>query len=180
MKIIARCFIGLVLAAGSFAYSAVPSMSVIVSDASGRAAYRGATDGNGSFSTATLKPGNYVVQFNSKRKADVKGNFALVVAAGRKKVVADSIAGEKFGGGGVAMRIEVDSGSRISGQIAEALQTMLDKEGRRLVWIPERVGTHLAAHWAPVDSPDAKEVMTRASYSFQNIQNIQAQGVGMH
>jgi hypothetical protein len=178
-NILSTVVIGFVMAAGSVAYATVPEMRVTVSDASGHAAYKGATDSKGTFVTGSLKPGHYVVQFNAKRN-DVGGNnYALVVSAGSKKVVADAVAGEKFVGGGVAMRIEVAGSGNIVGQVASDLRTMM-KDGKLLVWIPQRIGSHLPAHWAEADSADAKIAQTASSLSFKNLQDKQAQGVGLH
>jgi hypothetical protein len=92
-NILATAVVGLVVGASSFAFAAIPEMRVTVSDANGYAAYKGATDSNGSFATGSLKPGHYVVQFNAKRN-DVEGsNYALIVSSGKKKVVADVVPG---------------------------------------------------------------------------------------
>ena len=171
-KILSTAVVGLLVAAGSFAYADIPGMRVTVSDANGYAAYKGATDSKGMFATASLKPGHYVVQFNAKKNDVTGSNFALVVAAGRKKVVADTVAGEKFAGGGVAMRIEVAGGGKIVGQVASDLRTMM-------VWIPQQVGSNLPGHWTEADSAEAKFAQTRPSYSIKNIQDRQNQGVGM-
>ncbi|MFN2622364.1 MAG: hypothetical protein ABR611_05920 [Chthoniobacterales bacterium] len=178
MNGIVRSFIVLAVTASSAAYAVGPQMSVIISDSSGRAAYKGTTDASGIFRTASLRPGNYVVQFKS-RNDEVKANdYALVISAGRKKVTADSVAGEKFTGGGVAMRIELGSSASISGQVADAMM-MLDANGRRLVWIGQKLGSHLPAHWAAEDSADAREAKTQMSFSRKNLQDRQNQGVGL-
>jgi hypothetical protein len=177
-KILSTVVVGLVVVAGSLAYGAVPEMRVTVSDSSGHAAYKGATDSNGSFATGTLQPGQYVVQFNAKRNNVEGNNYALVVSAGTKKVVASAVAGEKFAGGGVAMRIEVPGGAHMVGLVASDLRTMM-KNGKLLVWIPQRLGSHLPAHWAEADSSDAKIAQTAYSLSFKNLQDKQAQGVGL-
>jgi hypothetical protein len=177
-NIFSTAVVGLVVAAGSLASAAIPEMRVTVSDSNGYAAYRGATDSNGSFATGTLRPGSYVVQFNAKKNDVAANNYALVVAAGKKKVVADAVAGEKFAGGGVAMRIEVAGGANIAGQVASDLRTMM-KDGKLLVWIPRQLGSNLAAHWAEADSPDARIAQTSYSLSFKNLQDKQAQGVGL-
>jgi hypothetical protein len=88
------------------------------------------------------------------------------------------VAGDKFAGGGVAMRIEVGGGANIAGQVASDLQTMM-KDGKLMVWIPQRIGSHLPAHWAEADSSDAKIALTSSSLSFKNLQDKQAQGVGL-
>jgi hypothetical protein len=177
-KILSTVVIGWAVAAGSFAYAAVPEMRVTVSDASGYAAYKGATDSKGAFATGSLKPGHYVVQFNAKRNDVEGGNYALIVSAGRKKVIADAVAGEKFTGGGVAMRIEVAAGGNIVGQVASDLRTMM-KDGKLLVWIPQQIGSNLPGHWAEADSAEARIAQTAYSFSFKNLQDKQAQGVGL-
>jgi len=88
-----------------------------VSDAGGKAAFKGITKSNGDFQTAKLAPGNYVVQFIAKSPAVKGGQYSIVVAAGKKKVVANAVAGEKFLAGGVAMKVEVGAGLNIAGQV---------------------------------------------------------------
>jgi hypothetical protein len=170
--------VGLVVAAGSLASGAVPEMRVTVSDSSGSAAYKGATDSKGAFATGSLKPGPYVVQFNAKRNDVAGNNYALIVSAGKKKVVASAVAGEKFAGGGVAMRIEAGGGANMVGQVASDLRTMM-KDGRLMVWIPRQLGSNLPAHWAEADSAEAKLAQTASSFSIKNLQDKQNQGVGL-
>jgi hypothetical protein len=176
---IRNVFIGLLIAGTSVASGAVPPMTVLVADSSGKASYRGAIDSNGTFATGILKPGGYIVQFNAK-SAEVKGrDYALVVSAGNKKVTAETVAGDKFAAGGVAMRINVGAGLNLTGQVATGLQTMM-KNGQKMVWIPKQLGSHLPAHWAEADSADAKQAMTASSLSFKNLQDKQSQGIGLH
>ena len=100
------------------AHGAGAPVNVTVSDAGGKTSFKGVTDAQGTFATAKLKPGNYVVQFNST-SGKMKGNhYAIVVSAGTKKVAAATVAGEKFAGGGVALRVVVGAGLNITGQVA--------------------------------------------------------------
>jgi hypothetical protein len=162
------------------ASAAIPSLNVTVSDSSGKAAFKGAVNAKGSFATGALKPGEYVVQFQS-RGGDTKGShYAVVISAGTKKVTADSLDGSKFAAGGVAMKINVGSGLNITGQVSDSAKTMVDKNGKKMVWIPKKLGSNLPAHWAAEDSPEAKEAMTQSSYSTKNIQDKQAQGITPH
>jgi hypothetical protein len=96
----------------------IPPMNVTVSDAGGKLAYKGATKNDGGFATEKLQPGNYVVQFSSKNSALKSGQYSIIVAAGTKKVVANSVAGEKFLSGGVAMKVQVGTGQNIIGHIS--------------------------------------------------------------
>jgi hypothetical protein len=92
-------------------------MDVVVSDNGGKAAFKGATKTDGTFATPALKPGSYVVQFNTKNSAVKSGQYSIIVAAGPKKVVANAVAGERFLGGGVAMKVEAAAGASITGQV---------------------------------------------------------------
>jgi hypothetical protein len=95
----------------------IPSMNVTVSDASGKMAFKGATKSDGGFATEKLQAGNYVVQLSSKNSALKSGQYSIVVSAGTKKVVADSVPGQKFLAGGVAMKVDVGAGRNITGQV---------------------------------------------------------------
>jgi hypothetical protein len=175
---VVTAFIALASLAGSVTYGAVPSISVMVADSSGRTAYKGALDSKGSFGTGVLKPGGYVVQFNSK-SVPKDGKYALVISAGKKKMVANAVEGAKFNGGGVAMRIDVGAGLAITGQVAAdtgAGNAPMGNNGKPMVWIPKQLGSNMAAHWAESDSAEAKQAMTAGSYSTKNIQDKQNQG----
>ena len=157
--------------AASLAYGAVPAVNVTVSDAGGKAAYKGATNTSGAFATAKLAPGNYTVQFNSSN-AELKGKqYALVVAAGKKKVSA-KVAGEKFAGGGVAMKVDVGAGLNITGQLA-AETGPVSSGGKKMVWIPAALGSNMPGHWVEEDSAEAKTSKTRTIMSKDAVQKIQ-------
>ncbi len=112
-----KFWLGLFLVAASVANAGVPSMNVMVSDPAGKAAFKGATKDDGGFATAKLPPGNYVVQIIAKNSSVKGGQYSIVIAAGKKKVVASAVAGERFLGGGVALKVEVGAGLNITGQV---------------------------------------------------------------
>lgn len=178
MRTIARAFVALLFASGSFAFGALPQLAVTVADSGGKPAYKGATNAKGTFATGTLKPGKYVVQFTAKA-ADVKGgSYALVVSAGSKKVTADSVVGDKLAAG-VAMKIDVGSGSNITGMVTTKLptvQTKIDKDGKKMVWIPKKIGSNLPGHWAPEDSAEAKELESANQTNSKTLQQNQNPG----
>jgi len=117
MKTIFPSLLVLFLVVASVANAGTPSLNVTVSDVSGKAAFKGATKDDGGFATAKLQPGSYVVQFTAKNSSVKGGQYSIVVAAGKKKVVANEVAGEKFLGGGIAMKVEVGAGLNITGQV---------------------------------------------------------------
>ncbi len=155
----------------SLAFGGIPPLSVTVSDAAGRAAFKGTTDSSGSFATANLASGKYVVQFNSNNSSMKGKNYALVVSAGKKKVVADSIPGGKFAGGGVAMRLEVGAGLNITGQVATDANFAV-RNGKVMVWIPPMLGSNMPGHWAEKGSADEISSRTRGIVPAANIQKI--------
>lgn len=99
-------FLALFLASSML--GAVPPIHVVVSDASGNVMFKGTTNASGAFATGKLQPANYVVQFTSTSLAMKGHHYGLVVSAGKARVSANAVPGEKFtAAGGVAMKIAV-------------------------------------------------------------------------
>ena len=176
MKNLIRSVVGSVLViAASAALGAVPPVSVVVTDASGKAAFKGATDAKGTFATSKLQPGHYVVQFNSDKTTKVN-TYTVVVAAGNKKVSANTVAGEKFSKGGVALKVDVVAGQNINGQVAENAAGSVDKGGKKMVWIPPQLGSNRPGHYVEEGSAEAVEAKNSGSVSGQGVQNMQDRG----
>src|ERR1041385_3741992 len=118
------------------AFGSVPALKVTISDSAGKVAFKGMTNSSGAFATKNLPAGNYVVQFNAS-DASLKGqSLNFVVSAGKKKITAEAIAGEKLLGGGVAMKVEVGANLNITGQASGAINVKTDsKTGKKLVYI---------------------------------------------
>jgi hypothetical protein len=144
----------LLLGLATTAYGRIPSMDVTVFDGIGKVAFKGPISANATFATRNLPPGNYVVQFNTKSAAVKENLYLLVVSAGKKKVIAAAVPGEKFTGGGVAMKIDVGRGSQITGQVAkeqavaqvdEATSRVID--GQRYFWVTNELGSNLGGRW---------------------------------
>jgi hypothetical protein len=180
MRTIARTLvIVLVAALASSVFGALPQMSVSVADASGKTAYKGATNAKGLFATPKLQAGNYVVQVRSSG-APKGSHYSMVVSAGTKKVTASAVGAEKLAGGGVAMKIDVGAGLNITGQVAAEEKNSsapIGHNGKPMVWIEKKTGSNIAAHWVESDSAEAKEAQTSGSYSTKNIQDKQSQGI---
>jgi hypothetical protein len=136
------------------AYGDVPSMDVTVFNSAGKVAFKGPIGSSATFATRNLAPGDYVVQFNTRSAAVKDNQYVLVVSAGKKKVIATGVAGEKFTRGGVAMRIPVGPDSHIIGQVAKEEATARGEglkyrviDGKRFVWVTASLGSHLGGHW---------------------------------
>lgn len=188
MKNLARYSLGFsFFLIASAALAGLPSMTVIVSDTNGRAAFRGVTNADGLFRTDTLAPGNYVVQLKSSG-ATTDAQYLLVVAAGQKKVTADSVPAAKFNGGGVALRVPVRAEQSIVGQIvteapiastdAGKVRTIL---GRRYYWVANVTGTNLG-RWVEEGMLKDGKVYALDLASVQRFQDRAGEGnmAGMH
>jgi hypothetical protein len=167
----------------STAHGGIPGIKVIVSDSSGKVAFKGVTKADATFATGALPAGDYVVQFGSTR-AELKGNqYLLVVSAGKKKVIADSVAGEQFAGGGVAMRLKVEPGLQIAGQVANqesALGQGLTKvrviKGTRYVWVQSSLGSNLGPHWEAEGVANSRNVSSFSAEKMRKIQDSAFEG----
>ena len=179
MKNLSRSlFLVVGLFAASMAFGGVPPLTVIVSDSNGKAAFKGTTDKSGAFTTAKVKPGNYVVQLSSPSGA-IKGNYSIVVAAGVKKVSAGGVAGEKFAKGGVALKLEVGNLLNIVGQVASESDGALSKNGKKMVWIPPMLGSNMGGRWVEEGSPEEVASRSRGVIRKDQIQDMQNKGIGM-
>jgi hypothetical protein len=171
--------LSLFLIGGSMAWAGIPAVNVTVSDSGGKAAFKGATNSTGGFATANLKPGNYVVQFNSSNAALKGKHYALVVSAGKKKVSASAVPGEKFANGGVAMKVDVTAGLNITGQVAAESDGTVNKDGKKMVWIPPMLGSNLPGHWAEEGSAEEIASRTRGNVRKDRVNEMQNKGIGM-
>src|SRR5204863_4594723 len=138
MKSLIRSALCATIILGGHAISgAVPSIHVSVADSAGKLVFKGVTNSSGAFATKSLPAGNYVVQFNTN-DSSLKGQaLNFIVSAGKKKVTAEAIAGEKLLSGGVARQVEDGSNLSISGQASSALNAKVDpKTGKKLIYIP--------------------------------------------
>jgi len=173
MKLFIRgILLSLLLVVATTVYADLPSMKVIVSDETGNVAFKGTTRVDKSFTTGNLRPGNYVVQFNSKN-ATVEGNqYLLVVSAGNRKVTANDVTGEQFAGGGVAMRVKVASPLRMTGQVART--RLID--GRRFVWQTIETGSNLGGRWVEKGTAPARQLLRLSSYDLRKLQDKGGEG----
>jgi hypothetical protein len=165
----------LFLIAVSVGYSAIPALNVTVSDGGGKVAFKGATNATGTFATPNLKPGNYVVQFNSSSAALKGHQYTLVISAGKKKVSADAVPGDKLLAGGVAMKLEVGSGLNITGQVAaSAANVKIDpKTQKKMVYIPPAVGSNMPGRWVPEDSAEAVAARNSGQLRTEDVRKMQ-------
>lgn len=172
-----RIVVSVSLVLATVATAAVPALNVTVVDSSGKTAYKSTTDSRGIFISPKMQPGNYAVQFVSK-DAPKGTHYTVVVVAGTKTTSASAITAEKLAAGGVAMKIEIKGDASIQAQVSpDAAETRIGKNGKLMVWIPKKINSNLAAHWAESDSAEAKEVMTSSSLGRKNIQDRVNQGI---
>lgn len=141
----------------------MPTLDVTVLGPGGNVAYKGKTTGAGTFATGNLAPGSYVVRLNTKSSVELKGGqFGIIVAGGKQKMGADAIAGERFGGAGVAVKVDVGPGMKVTGQLTNASAAAQKGnvkiiKGKRFVRVRE-VGSNLTK-WVEEGTPEAGNVI---------------------
>ncbi|MDQ2919309.1 MAG: hypothetical protein M3R10_05475 [Verrucomicrobiota bacterium] len=173
--------LALSLSLAAFASAATPAVDVTVSDSKGKLVYKGKTSANGAFGTGKLQPGNYTVQFNGN---NMKGVYAVVASAGKKKVTSNAVAGEKFAKGGVAMKVDVGTPMAISGQVAQAGGEFTTANGtkvkvmngKRYVWVGPTTGSNMGGRWVEEGTPGAQNIHTIDTNGVQNMQDRGMQG----
>ena len=161
----------------------IPPMVVTVTNAGGKVVYEGKTGANGAFATGNLEPGNYVVQFTSKKTPEKGAKFALSAVAGKNNVSSDSVAGERFTDPGVAMKIALAANSKITGQVAPAgmqTQPMASGKGKakvdgpvkiingkRYIWVRPQTSSLDGGQWVEENEAAAAQGSTRVLQSPQ-------------
>ena len=163
MKTCIRLLLLTLLALSASAYGGLNQpIDVTVSDATHKVAFKGRTAEDGTFSTGNLPGGAYVVMFNSKSAAELKGKmFGIIVAGGKQKMGADAIAGERFAGAGVAVKVDVTEGKKLTAQVVNASSAARSSnvkitKGKRFVYVKE-VGSNVGK-WVEEGTPEAGNV----------------------
>ncbi len=158
---------------------AIPSMEVTVFDGNAKLAFKGATQANGTFATGDLRPGQYVVRFISKIAAVRGDSYLLILIAEKKPFISNPVAGGKFFGGGVAIRMDVTQPVRITGQVESARALARDKveviNGKRYFWVKE-TGTNLSGRWIEEGSAGAVNVVSLHLRDLQQLQSRAGEG----
>ena len=187
MKMTARkILLPLILVATSLASGAgMPPMDVTVSAEGGKLVYKGKTTAAGTFATGTVEPGKYVVQFNSNNPALKGSQFGFVISAGKAKVLAEAVSGNKLGAG-VAMKVDAGRGVNITGQVmngkvggpvaASGNTKVKIIKGKRYVWVGPETGSNMGGHWVEEGSAAAGNVHRLGPEGVQNLQDRGSQG----
>lgn len=179
----ALCALAILLGLAATAGGRVPSMDVTVFDSNGKVAFKGPMNTNSTFATRDLQPGNYVVQFNAKSAAMKGQHYLLVVSAGKKKVIAADVPGEKFMAGGVAMKVDVGSGLNITGQVAVeqavgqgggSKYRVID--GKRYSWVSSELGSNRGGRWVDESLPTTGNVIGLNSEAIRKMQDRGGEG----
>ena len=175
--------LALLLGLAPAAYAGVPSMNVTVFDANSKVAFKGPINANATFATGNLPPGNYVVQFNAKSAAVKNNQYLLVVSAGKKKVIAADVPGEKFMAGGVAMKVDVGPGLKINGQVAieqSVAQGVGPRyrviDGKRYFWVGAELGSNRGGHWVEESLAPAGNLTAWSKDGIRTFQDTAGEG----
>jgi hypothetical protein len=170
--------VGLALfVSASFARADLSQVQVtIATDPGGAVVAKTNLDRRGSFSTPTLQPGAYTIMFHASTAGALKGRqFSLRARAGRQRVDADGVAGEKFAAGGVGMRLQVKNATKMTGEVltpeaaAAAAESSAAKSGakvkvmngKRYIWVGPETGSQMGGRWVPEEEAGAPSKVER-------------------
>jgi hypothetical protein len=171
----------LLLGVASIASAGVPRMEVTVLDAGGKVEFKGATNADGTFATASLQPGHYVVELNTKSAAAKGSQYLLVVSAGKKKVIATGIPGEIFMRGGGAVKVNVGPGLKITGQVADEkiVAGGLNYRvvgGQRFVWVTAELGSNVHGRWVEESLAPSRNITLLSTTGIKKLQEKGGEG----
>lgn len=176
------CIAAALLTVSATAYGATLSLNVTVFDAGGKVVFQSLTKENASFTTRNLRPGNYVVRFNTTKTAPKEARYLLVLAAGEKKVIATDVPGEKIAAGGVAMRVAIARSAQITGQISEEPVMALTNThvkviaGKRYSWAQMETGSNLGGHWVEEGASAQRNIVRFSADEMRKIQDHAFEG----
>jgi hypothetical protein len=115
------------------------------------------TDPNGNFALESLPPGSYTLSFRARPAKDLRSSTRdkVIVAtsysikiegtkspANRSGLTSDKILA------GVDIAVQVGSGAKVRGRVLPA-------GSKKMVWVPQRVGSNFPGHWAEEGSEEA-------------------------
>ena len=132
------------------------------------------TDAHGNFVLQGLPAGHYTLVFKARAANDMKAPAGKVAVAqnysiqvrGTKQVVNQNAVANQVSSG-VAVKVDVAAGSKISGVVGAT-------HASNMVWIAPELGSHIGGHWVPADSPEAKGHSARPTHWIkgQDMQNM--------
>lgn len=183
LPLVRAALLALLLGLASTVRGGNPALNVTVFDADQKVAFQGPLGADGSFATGSLAPGRYVVQFKARNVAAKNNLHLLVVSAGKKKVIAGAVPGEKFTGGGVAMRVDVGPSSRITAQVAQedALTSQGASryrliDGKRYIWMTAQLGSNLRGQWVEESLAPGVNIVNVTIDGVRTIQDSSGEG----
>lgn len=165
-----------ILCAASVLYGDVPlpEVSVTVKQLSNvKPLKQVMTDAKGNFVVDGLSPGKYAFAFRSPKLRELKNEKFSIAISGGKPPVKQATISDKELRGGVEMHVEVGRASKIRGQVTAG--------GKRLVWAPPQIGSHLPGRWVEEDAAASHLIPSYNSgrLSKDTLADMQSRGTGL-
>lgn len=182
MKNTVRHILLLFALAGTAAYGAnMSGIDVVAKEKStGQVVYQGKTDAAGKFTTETLAPGAYILEFRSKQ-----GGALQVALSGARRAKQMTLPG------GVAFSLEITPASKVLGKVTGEPILTADQpapkgtskvkivNGKRFVWVGPEIGSQMGGRWIPEEdavatNPDGAR--RNARDNLRKMQDLGGQG----
>jgi hypothetical protein len=181
------------LAPTAFAAS-VPGLDVTVKK-DGKAVYKAKTDASGSFSTGSLEPGSYNVEFRAPQAMKMHSQTLEISVTAGKQPPRKSTAEGKYMQAGVALNVDVSKASKLTGKVdarggvarsdvgapapagMEKVRANIKViNGKRYVWVPGPIGSNIGGRWVEEGTEGAAlSTSNKKGGDTQVLQHIQEQ-----
>jgi hypothetical protein len=144
--------------------ASVSGVDVIVKKG-GTAVYKTKTDASGSFSTGSVEPGSYNLEFRAPQSLKLHSQQLTISVTAGKDAPRQSNAQGKYLQSGVAMVVDVSRASKLTGQVATSGVAKAESSGpapagtekvkanvkmingKRYVWVPGPIGSNIGGKW---------------------------------
>jgi len=142
-------FLSALFAASVLYAASAPTVDIAVRQKAGRKIVkRVTTDSNGYFTLGTLPAGDYTLEFRAPKSTDLKNQQFSIAIDGTKTSGTQGGVSGKYLTGGVALDVEMVAGKKVSGQVTTGPMAAVTNTKKKMVWVPQEIGSNLPGHWA--------------------------------
>jgi len=158
--------------ANSSAYVENPTVEITLRRGGGKIVKQVKTDADGVFTVGTFPAGSYSLEFRAKSAQNVKNQSFIIKIAGTKSGGSEKGLSGRYFVGGVSYEIETLPSTPLRGVITAGLV----RNARKMIWLPQEIGSNLPGHWVEEGSAQAVGRYNWGHYTIDAIRKMQEYG----